>query len=103
MESRTYIRSVSVDSTQLALREAFSVHGEVTEVFVVRGWLTDQPRRVSSVTRGSAEQAERAISAFAGVDAEADANRPGERDERRGARQRWPVYSRGRRRSASRG
>lgn len=103
MDNRTYIRGISVDSTQLALREAFSVHGEVTEVFVTRDWLTGQPRRVGSVTRGSTEQAERAISAFAGADSDADANRPGEPDERRGAGQRWPVPARGRRRSRFRG
>lgn len=90
MENRTYVSGISFDSTQLALREAFSVHSEVTELFVTGDWPTGRPRRISRVTWGTTEQAERAFSAFAGSDSEAESDSGGEIEERRGAKRGWP-------------
>ena len=82
MENRTYVPTISVDSMQLALREAFSVHGEVTEMEVTRDGLTGQPRRFSFITTGSTDQAERAMSAFTSVDGEGEPD--GRADDARG-------------------
>lgn len=70
MVNHTYVSHISVESTQHALRDAFSVHDEVVAVFVTADRVTGQPRRISLATRGSSEQAEHAVSAFGGADAD---------------------------------
>jgi len=85
MEDRTFVGSISVESTQQALRDAFSVHDQVVAVFVTADRATGQARRVRLATRGSGEQAEYAISAI-GADGDDEAGRSGETYEWRDSR-----------------
>ena len=93
MENRAYLGSISVELTQQALRDAFSAHDEIVAVFVTADRVTGQPRRISLATRGSSEQAERAISLFGGADADSEGNRPSETYEWRDTKQGPPPLA----------
>jgi RNA recognition motif-containing protein len=57
MGVRLFVGNLAPDASEDALREAFSQHGQVTDVRVVHDRYTGRSRGFAFVTMGSAEQA----------------------------------------------
>jgi cold-inducible RNA-binding protein len=66
MNTKMYVGNLSFDSTEQDLRELFSTHGEVTEVFMPMDRETSRPRGFAFVTMDSAEAMSAAIGAVNG-------------------------------------
>jgi RNA recognition motif-containing protein len=57
MGVRLFVGNLAPDASEDALRDAFSQHGQVTDVRVVHDRYTGRSRGFAFVTMGSAEQA----------------------------------------------
>jgi len=66
MGNRLYVGNLSYQSSNDTLREAFSAFGEVTDVHVVTDRDSGQSRGFGFVTMGSAQEAQKAMSAMDG-------------------------------------
>lgn len=67
MSSRLYVGNLSFHSTTESVREAFTPHGDVTDVHVVTDRQTGQSRGFAFVTMGDDAQAHKAIAAMNGA------------------------------------
>jgi cold-inducible RNA-binding protein len=67
MGARLYVGNLSHDATADGLKAAFSEHGEVSEVHIVRHRDTGRPRGFAFVTMGTAEQASTAVTKMNGA------------------------------------
>jgi cold-inducible RNA-binding protein len=84
MGNRLYVGNLSFNTSSDALRDAFSRHGEVTDVHLVTDRQTGQPRGFGFVTMGTNEAAQAAIAAMNGSMLEGRALRVNEAEERQG-------------------
>ncbi len=82
MSSRLYVGNLSFHSTSEGVREAFSQHGEVTDVHVVMDRQTGQSRGFAFVTMGDDAQAAKAIQAMNGAMLDGRPLRVNEAEER---------------------
>ena len=67
MNSKLFVGNLAFSTTETELRDAFAAHGAVLEVTVMMDRATGRPRGFGFVTMGSAEEAEKAISALNGA------------------------------------
>lgn len=67
MNSKLFVGNLAFSTTENELRDAFAAHGTVVEVTVMMDRATGRPRGFGFVTMGSAEEAEKAISALNGA------------------------------------
>lgn len=67
MNSKLFVGNLAFSTTENELRDAFAAHGSVVEVTVMMDRATGRPRGFGFVTMGSAEEAEKAISALNGA------------------------------------
>jgi RNA recognition motif-containing protein len=67
MGTRLYVGNLSIDVTADSVREAFSVHGDVSEVHIVLDRYTGRPRGFAFVTMGTDEQASTAATKMNGA------------------------------------
>jgi cold-inducible RNA-binding protein len=67
MGARLYVGNLSNDATADGLKAAFSQHGEVSEVHIVRDRDTGRPRGFAFVTMSTAEQASTAATKMNGA------------------------------------
>ena len=67
MGARLYVGNLSNDATADGLKAAFSQHGEVSEVHIVRHRDTGRPRGFAFVTMSTAEQASTAATKMNGA------------------------------------
>ncbi|HEX7479448.1 MAG TPA: RNA-binding protein [Polyangiales bacterium] len=82
MSNRLYIGNLSFQASSDTLREAFSAHGEVTDVHLVTDRESGQSRGFGFVTMGSDAQAKAAITAMDGSMLDGRALRVNEAEER---------------------
>jgi len=66
MSSKLYVGNISFNTSEADLTDAFSAHGEVVETALITDRDTGRPRGFGFVTMGSAEDAQKAISAMNG-------------------------------------
>ncbi len=83
MSNRLYVGNLSFHSTSEAVREAFALHGTVTDVHLVTDRETGRPRGFAFVTMGDNAQAAAAISAMNGAMLDGRALRVNEAEERK--------------------
>ena len=67
MSSKLFVGNLAFSTTENELRDLFSAHGTVSEVFVAMDKFTGRPRGFAFVTMGSAEEASAAIAAVNGT------------------------------------
>jgi RNA recognition motif-containing protein len=67
MSSKLFVGNLAFSTTENELRDIFSAHGNVTEIFVAMDKFTGRPRGFAFVTMGSAEEAQAAIAAVNGT------------------------------------
>ncbi len=67
MSSKLFVGNLAFSTTENELRDIFSAHGNVVEVFVAMDKFTGRPRGFAFVTMGSAEEATAAIAAVNGT------------------------------------
>ena len=82
MGNRLYIGNLSFHATADTLRNAFTPHGEVTDVHVVTDRDSGQSRGFAFITMGSDSEARAAISAMDGSMLDGRALRVNEAEER---------------------
>jgi RNA recognition motif-containing protein len=68
MNSKLYVGNLSFETTEAALREAFSQFGNVTDVYVANDRETGRPRGFAFVTFATAEEAQAAEQKMNGTD-----------------------------------
>jgi len=84
MGNRLYVGNLSFSATNDTVRTAFSAFGEITDVHVVSDRETGQSRGFGFVTMGSADAAQKAISAMNGAMLDGRSLRVNEAQERPG-------------------
>jgi RNA recognition motif-containing protein len=67
MSSKLFVGNLAFSTTENELRDLFSAHGNVAEIFVAMDKFTGRPRGFAFVTMGSAEEAQAAIAAINGT------------------------------------
>ncbi len=67
MNTKLFVGNLSFNTTENDLQDAFAVHGTVTEANLMTDRSTGRPRGFGFVTMGSAEEAQKAISALNGT------------------------------------
>ncbi len=82
MGNRLYIGNLSFQANADTLREAFTAHGEVTDVHLVTDRDSGQSRGFGFVTMGTDQQAKAAITAMDGTMLDGRALRVNEAEER---------------------
>ncbi len=68
MSTKLYVGNLAFATTEHELREVFSAHGTVSDVFVALDKFTGRSRGFGFVTMGSAEEAQAATNALNGAD-----------------------------------
>ncbi len=68
MNTKLYVGNLSFNTTENDLQDAFAAHGTVTEANLVMDRATGQPRGFAFVTRGTPEEAQKAINALNGTE-----------------------------------
>ena len=66
MSNKLFVGNLSFDTTENDLQDAFAAHGTVVETNLLMDRETGRPRGFGFITMGSAEEAEKAISALNG-------------------------------------
>jgi RNA recognition motif-containing protein len=66
MSNKLFVGNLSFDTTENDLNDAFAAHGTVTETNLMMDRETGRPRGFGFITMGSAEEAQKAISALNG-------------------------------------
>ncbi|MBN2505507.1 MAG: RNA-binding protein [Verrucomicrobia bacterium] len=66
MNNKLFVGNLSFNTTEAALREAFSAHGVVEEVNLMMDRVTGRPRGFGFVTMSTPEEAQAAIAGMAG-------------------------------------
>src|ERR1019366_8019249 len=84
MGNRLYVGNLSFNSTNDAVRAAFSAFGEITDVHVVSDRETGQSRGFGFVTMGTAQAAQKAIAEMNGAMLDGRALKVNEAEERQG-------------------
>ena len=84
MGSRLYVGNLSFITGSEALRDAFAQYGELTDVHLVTGRQTGQPRGFGFVTMGTSAAAQAAIASMNGSTLDGRALRVNEAEERQG-------------------
>ena len=82
MGNRLYVGNLSFNATNDTLRDAFSQHGEVTDVHVVTDRDSGQSRGFGFITMGSDQEARAAMTAMNGNMLDGRALRVNEAEER---------------------
>jgi len=82
MGNRLYVGNLSFQSTNDTLREAFTAHGEVTDVHVVTDRDSGQSRGFGFVTMGTDQEAQKAMASMNGVMLDGRELRVNEAEER---------------------
>ncbi|MGA2053634.1 MAG: RNA-binding protein [Opitutales bacterium] len=67
MSSKLFVGNLAFSTTENELRDLFSAHGNVAEIFVAMDKFTGRPRGFAFVTMGSAQEAQAAIAAINGT------------------------------------
>jgi RNA recognition motif-containing protein len=67
MSNKLFVGNLAFSTTENELRDLFSAHGNVSEIFVAMDKFTGRPRGFAFVTMGSAEEAQAAIAAINGT------------------------------------
>ena len=68
MNNKLFVGSLSFDTTENDLRDAFAAHGTVTETNLIMDRTTNRPRGFAFVTMSTEEEAQKAIAALNGKD-----------------------------------
>jgi len=68
MSNKLFVGNLSFNTTENDLRDAFAVHGTVTEAVLMMDRATGRPRGFGFITMASAEEAQAAISGMHGAD-----------------------------------
>ena len=63
---KLYVGNLSVSTTESALRDLFSAHGNVTEVHIVTDRMSGESRGFAFVTMGNRHEGQAAINALEG-------------------------------------
>lgn len=82
MGNRIYVGNLAFSTPTETIREEFTKHGEVTDVHMVMDRDTGRPRGFAFVTMGTAEEAQKAISAVNGMTLDGRQLRVNEAEER---------------------
>ncbi len=67
MNTKLFVGTLSFDTTENDLQDAFAAHGTVTEANLMTDRSTGRPRGFGFVTMGSPEEAQKAIDALNGA------------------------------------
>ncbi len=67
MNTKLFVGNLSFNTTENDLQDAFAAHGTVVEANMMMDRATGKPRGFAFVTMGSAEEAQKAISALNGA------------------------------------
>jgi RNA recognition motif-containing protein len=68
MNNKLFVGSLSVETTENEVRDAFAAHGTVTEVNLIMDRMTNRSRGFAFVTMSRDEEAQKAIQALNGKD-----------------------------------
>jgi cold-inducible RNA-binding protein len=68
MSSKLFVGNLSFNTTENALREAFSAHGTVVEANLMMDRMTGRSRGFAFITMSSPEEAQKAIDALNGAE-----------------------------------
>ncbi len=67
MSTKLFVGNISFNTTENDLQDAFAAHGTVVEANLMMDRATGRPRGFGFITMGSAEEAQKAISAMNGA------------------------------------
>ena len=68
MNNKLFVGSLSLETTENEVRDAFAAHGTVKETNLIMDRMTNRPRGFGFVTMSSAEEAQKAIEGMNGKD-----------------------------------